>query len=228
MRKTSSDHEQGRVYGGESLAERSLRRRERFLEAGLTVFGSVGHRAATVRQLCREAELTDRYFYESFDSTEDLLMAVYRRQIERLQQAVLAALVGSTQETDPLAPVQAGLTALFELAADPRVARVCWLDVLGVSPRVDAMYTQTVEGFADLVVGFARQQQPKRWPLDAEETRMLGLALVGAVSQTVMHWHLGGHRESTATMVGATARVFRGVWATLWPAPVGATGQVSG
>lgn len=207
------------MYGGESQAERSLRRKERFLEAGLTLFGTTGYRAATVRQLCREAELTDRYFYESFEGTEDLLMAVYLRQMERLNEAVMSALWRTANHPDTLYQVQAGLTALFKLAADPRVARVVWLEVLGVGPRVDAMYTQTVEGFANLIVDFARQQAPQDWPQSKAETRMLGLALVGAVSQTVMHWHLGGHKESTATMVAATSRVFRGVWNTLRPLP---------
>lgn len=201
---------EGRVYGGENPAERTARRRQRFMDAGLQVFGTTGYRAATVRMLCKEAELTDRYFYESFDTTEDLLIAVYRQQFDQLQQAVMQQLLGAAPGQDIMHTVYAGLDALFDMAAQPCVARVCWLEVLGVSPRVDATYTRTFDGFADLVIAFSRQRFP-HWQIDDDEARLVGLALIGAVSQTVTHWLLGGYRERKSTLVSATARVFKGV-----------------
>jgi AcrR family transcriptional regulator len=200
----------GRVYAGENPSERTARRRQQFLDAGLHIFGTTGYRSATVRVLCKQAELTDRYFYESFASTEELLIAVYEQQFDQLQRAVLDQLQKTAPDGDVMGTVRAGLTALFEMAAQPCVARVCWLEVLGVSPRVDATYTRTVDGFASLVVGFARQRFP-HWQIDDEEARMLGLALIGAVSQTVTHWVLGQYRESQQTLLSATARVFEGV-----------------
>ena len=144
----------GRAYAGETLAERRARRRQQFLDAGLDVFGSTGYRTATVRQLCRQAGLTDRYFYESFASIEDLLVAVYEREFDHLQQVVLATLAGDAAQRDPIAAVDLALNALFEMASEPRVARVCWLEVLGVSARVDGVYTRNIERFAALVVAF--------------------------------------------------------------------------
>lgn len=200
----------GRAYAGESLAERVARRRLQFLDAGLEVFGTTGYRTATVRQLCRQAELTDRYFYESFASLEDLLVAVYEREFDQLQQVVMAALAGEAAQRDPMSAVQAGLGALFDMASDPRVARVCWLEVLGVSPRVDAVYTRTFERFADLVVSFAWQHMPDL-NIGDTEARVLGYALVGAVSLPVQQWLLSGYQEPRETMVAGTARVFQGV-----------------
>ena len=78
MKKESEIPESGRPYAGERPGERVLRRRQQFLDAGLELFGSIGYRATTVRILCKQAKLTDRYFYESFTSTEDLLLEVYR------------------------------------------------------------------------------------------------------------------------------------------------------
>lgn len=204
----------GRIYGGESLAERRARRRQQFLDAGLDVFGTTGYRTATVRQLCRQAELTDRYFYESFDGIEDLLMAVYTWQFSLIQRDVRAVLEAQAAPTDPLAAAHAALDALYARAEDPRVARVCWLEVLGVSPRVDQMYNATFEGFSALTIAFARRVRPD-WQLEPEETRMLGMAVVGAVSQTVTYWVMGGHKEQRTSLVAATARVFQGVLSTL-------------
>lgn len=209
---TRSPPPAGRAYAGESQAERVARRRQQFLDAGLQVFGTTGYRTATVRQLCRQAELTDRYFYESFENTEDLLVAVYEREFDHLQQVVLAALADEATLRDPMVAVERALNALFEMASEPRVARVCWLEVLGVSARVDGVYTRTIERFAALVVAFARQQfSTSTNTIDEGESRMLGIAMIGAVSQPVTHWLLGGYKEERATMVAATARVFLGV-----------------
>ncbi len=186
------------------------RRRQQFLDAGLQIFGTTGYRSATVRMLCKQAELTDRYFYESFGSLEDLLIAVYLQQLEQLQQAVLARLVTTSEDSDVMATVRSGLSVLYDMAEQPCVARVCWLEVLGISPRVDATYTRTFSGFAELVVSFARLRFPK-WRIDDDEARMLGLALIGAVSQTVTHWVLGDYRESKQLLLSVSTRVFEGV-----------------
>lgn len=215
MDNSASKHDTaGRVYGGEKLADRTARRRQQFLDAGLQIFGTTGYRTATVRKLCKQAELTDRYFYESFENLEDLLIAVYRQQFDQLQQTVLAHLMSATQEGDAMATIRAGLDALFDMAAQPCVARVCWLEVLGVSPKVDATYISNIDGFADMVIGFARHRYPQ-WQVDDDEARTLGLALVGAVSQAVTHWVLGQYKEPKATLLAATSRVFEGVWASL-------------
>jgi AcrR family transcriptional regulator len=203
----------GRPYGGENLADRMARRRQQFMDAGLQVFGTVGYRHATVRVLCKQAELTDRYFYESFDTTEDLLIAVYLQQFEQLQQAVMAQLM-TAPSVDLSSVVRAGLETLFDMASDPCVARVCWLEVLGVSPRVDATYSRTFNGFAELIIAFARLRLPGL-TIDDAEAHVVGLALIGAVSQTVTHWVLGQYRQDKQTLIAGTARVFMGVLGTL-------------
>lgn len=214
-KSVTSDDNKGRVYGGENLEERRTRRRQQFLDAGLQVFGTLGYRAATVRTLCKQAELTDRYFYESFDTTEDLLMGVYRQQCEVLERRVMAALVVAGERADFMAAIEAGLDAVFTHVSDSRVARVIWIEVMGVSPRVDKMYNDTMDGFGNLVMTVARQRFRDLGTEDQDEIRMVGLALAGAVSQCVLHWLLGGYRESKGTMVSATSRMFRGLMSTL-------------
>ena len=55
--------DRGRRYRGVSEEARQAERRQRFVEAGLTVFGSRGYHSSTVRSICAEAGLTERYFY---------------------------------------------------------------------------------------------------------------------------------------------------------------------
>lgn len=213
MGKQAADGDRGqsgRVYAGESLSERTARRRQLFLDAGLQVFGTTGYRSATVRMLCKQAGLTDRYFYESFENTEDLLMAVYLQCMDALQSAVLEAVMVLEPPLEPPARIQAGLNTFFSMVSDARLARVCWLEVLGVSPQVDAMYNDTVNSFAALVLAFTRAHFPA-WQIDDDEAQVLGIAAVGAVSQAVLHWLLGHYRERQETMVSATSRVFLGL-----------------
>src|SRR4051794_37883174 len=89
--KSSAGAPPHRVYGGVEREDRVRVRRQRFLEAGVQVFGTRGYRAATVRAICEEAKLTDRYYYESFSSLEDYLLAVYLMLVADLESAVVDA-----------------------------------------------------------------------------------------------------------------------------------------
>src|SRR4029077_5184552 len=55
-----------RAYGGVSAEDRIAARRAKLLDAGLELFGTRGYATTGVKDVCREAGLTDRYFYESF------------------------------------------------------------------------------------------------------------------------------------------------------------------
>ena len=77
-----------RPYGGVSANERIATRRTRLLEAGLELFGTDGYLASGVKDVCREAGLTDRYFYESFRDTRELFIAVFDRVTDELFASV--------------------------------------------------------------------------------------------------------------------------------------------
>lgn len=213
MVRSRQNKEAGRAYAGESAAQRLARQRRQFLDAGLELFGTVGYRAATVRALCKQAGLTDRYFYKNFSDTEDLLVAVYAEAMDQVQATVMEAVAATTADR-PDRVIQAGLEAFFGAIENRRVARVCWLEVLGVSARIDEMYTRRVQQFADLMLVLARELLP-RWPLADEEARVTGIAIVGAISQSAMHWLLEDYRTPRATLVSANARIIRGAMEAL-------------
>lgn len=72
--------------------ERQEARRRRLLDAGLEVFGTDGFRAATVSRICREAGLTNRYFYEHFADREACLRAVYDGLVTEAQRRLAEAI----------------------------------------------------------------------------------------------------------------------------------------
>lgn len=199
----------GRLYGGVSPEERRAKRLRQILDAGLEIFGTEGYRAATVRGLCREAKVADRYFYESFDHTEDLLVAVYHECIDRIRDAVVAAVGDVSAGADPLEAARRGFDAFFAAAEDRRLARVVWLEVLGVSPRVEDTYRRTIEGFGDLLMDLAIGMG---LPVGVEPTdRLLVLATVGGVNQLSMSWQLENYATEREHLVEASMRLLNGV-----------------
>lgn len=210
MKKDTETPESGRPYAGERPGERLLRRRQQFLDAGLELFGSIGYRATTVRILCKQAKLTDRYFYESFTSTEDLLVEVYRNCLDTLQSKVVQAISAERVDASLASIVNDGLDAFFEGVENSRAARVIWLEILGISPRVDQIYNAGINGFATLFLGLVRSLYP-RWKINDEEGQIIALAVIGAASQSAMAWLLSDYHASRKTMVLATSRVFLGL-----------------
>src|SRR6476620_10173510 len=86
---------QRRAYGGISADERIAVRRAKLLDAGLELFGTRGFRATGVKDVCREAGVTDRYFYESFNDGRALFLAVFDRLTDELFRAVAEAVVAA-------------------------------------------------------------------------------------------------------------------------------------
>jgi len=117
-----------RRYGGASAAERQAQRLERLLEAGFDVFGRMGYREATMRMVCSQARLTDRYFYEHFTTVDEIFLAVHQKVSAELAKVVLTA-VASVPMDDSMAMVRAGLKAFFEfIKEDPRRAQILLMD----------------------------------------------------------------------------------------------------
>src|SRR3954453_20418047 len=108
-----------RGYGGVSAEDRIAGRRERLLDAGLELFGTRGYGATGVKDICREAGLTDRYFYESFGGSGELFVAVFDRVVEDLFASVADAVVEAGP--DPQDQLRSAIgTFVALLAADPR------------------------------------------------------------------------------------------------------------
>lgn len=208
-RRTSS---RGRTYGGESPEVRARRRYQAFLEAGLELFGTVGYRATTMRKLCKTAGLTDRYFYAAFASMEDLLVAVYEKQVAEIQQQILSAVLAAQPKGDTQALINAGLDAFFAVVEDARTARVVWQEVMGVSPRVDAVYNQTVQNFATLLESLMRGVYPDWIAAQPQgQVNRVALGVVGSVSQVTLGWLLSDYQAPRAQVVASVAMILRGL-----------------
>lgn len=66
-------------------------RRDKLVAAGVQLLGGKSGPAVTVRAVCREADLTERYFYESFNDREEFVRAVYDDVCARAMSTLTSA-----------------------------------------------------------------------------------------------------------------------------------------
>ena len=143
------------------MEERVAARRARFIEAGIELFGTQGFRGATVRGICAAAGLTDRYFYESFASLDALLADVYRTLKDGFAKRLTEESFGAEGWQGDDAAVERQVTAAYELwfehVRDPRFARIVLVEILGVSPGMDALYEASARSAASVPVATSTQ-----------------------------------------------------------------------
>jgi AcrR family transcriptional regulator len=109
-----------RIWGGTTLTERRDIRRTALLDAALDLIGEAGAGAVTMRAVCRRAGLTDRYFYESFATRDDLLDTLYRQ----VAAEFLGPMTAFADADDP-ARIRALAHALVDaVRSDPRKSRL--------------------------------------------------------------------------------------------------------
>jgi AcrR family transcriptional regulator len=175
-----------RVYRGMSAAERRADRRDRLREALLDVVGEGGYAAATIPAICSRAGVTARHLYAEHGGREDLLVAVYREVAAEHLDAVLAA-----QRAEPgalEARVRAGVAAAVHgWLDDERRARLAFVEVVGVSPRVEQerlavldAYARSIAAEADALVAAGL--------LAARDRTVAARGVVGLLTHVLSDW----------------------------------------
>lgn len=176
----------GRLYGGVTKEERERQRRERLTQAALSVFGEQGYHASTVRDVCKRAELTSRYFYESFDSMEALFEAVYLEVNRELMEKTLVTLQSAPPEPEKMA--EAALRTFLEFVReDPARARVVLIDALTVGPGTRRLTQETNRDFAALIANIIGTVFPHVEQLGLNAS-VVGNGLVGANIRIATMW----------------------------------------
>jgi len=175
-----------RRYAGKTSAERRAERREKLLDAGLELFGTVGYAATTIEMLCAAARLNPRYFYEEFKTREALLAAVYDRHVARVLTAVGAAIESAPD--DPRERLETGLRAFVAgVLADPREARVNYFEIVGVNRELEARRREALRTYADLIAAQMEQVAPDTTPPGGDRRRA-AVALVSATDGLIIDW----------------------------------------
>ncbi|WP_373187835.1 TetR/AcrR family transcriptional regulator, partial [Halopseudomonas sp.] len=145
---TAPASEPKRRYRGSAVEERRALRRQQLIDAAVQVYGQNGYRHSGVKQICDAAGLTQRYFYESFAHSDDLLIAAYEQAARWMREDNMAA----AQEAgpDPVARSRAMLLAYFQrLKENPTIARLLLIEIRGISPAVDQAIEKALKATSD-------------------------------------------------------------------------------
>ena len=206
---TSKTKTASRQFKGLTLEQRKQIRREKFIEAGLQSYGTHGFFSVTIKDICHEAKLTERYFYESFKRSEELFKVVYLQLISDLQKNIVQAVMQAAPDHEQM--IEAGLTVLLKtLKDDPRIARILFIDAVLVQElHGDTIYEsftrfdQTIFNIITLI--FPEQLKNK------SEASLIATGLNGYVTQIAMRWVVGGFKQPFTEVLSASCLAYRGI-----------------
>ncbi|UAA38972.1 TetR/AcrR family transcriptional regulator [Paraneptunicella aestuarii] len=212
IQSENSEHSgsNGRNYSGLTLEQRKAKRREQFITAGIEQFGSKGFHSVTVRGICREAKLTDRYFYESFGSLETLSMAVYEHCMNELVSKILETIGKGIENGTLRQAMKAGIDVYFQEVENPQIAQICLLGLEGISPDIDQMYNNYIQNIAKTYISVIEQAYPN-WQQPEDEKAVIGLSVVGILRQTATTWVVNGYDKPRTTLVAGTFMLIEGL-----------------
>jgi AcrR family transcriptional regulator len=147
------------------LEDRHALRRDTLVAAGVELLGGEGGPALTVRAVCRHANLTERYFYESFTDREHFVRAVYDDVCTR-------AMATLTSAKTPRAAVEQFVALMVD---DPVRGRVLLL-----APAVEPVLTRSgaewMPNFIDLL------QRKLSRIVDPITQKLVATSLIGALT----------------------------------------------
>jgi AcrR family transcriptional regulator len=130
--------------------------------------------------VCEAAGLTERYFYESFANSEELLIASYNA----VTFSVLDEMLGAAEQAggERLARGRAMLQTYFAaLQREPRSARVFLVEIRGVSRAVDKAFDSSLRAIGEQVGRVVGKEGGASDPL-------LEAGVVGGVIHIALRW----------------------------------------
>lgn len=182
-------------WAGVPAEDRRAERRTLLLDAALELLGTEGWAGTTVRAVCQAARLNARYFYESFDDLDALLVALYDKLVFELSAAVEAAVA---KAPDPPAMVRATVESTVRFVdEDRRRGRVLYGEALGNEAlnrrRIDAGFA-----VADLITS----------QLDDKIFRLGATVVVGGFTELLMAWLDGRIKISRKQLIDDATALF--------------------
>lgn len=171
-----------RAYRGVPADERRAQRRRALIETALDCLHADGITGVSVRSVCARARLTPRYFYESFEGLDELLLASVDTVIDEVAERALAALAAAPPELEQ--QVRAAIDAGYGVVADdPRKASALLVAAYGHGPLRERRHRLVTE-YADIIMArlpvLSGVQLPER-----RTARAMALFLMGGAAEVI-------------------------------------------
>ena len=179
-----------RRWRGREAADRTATRRAQLLEAGTELMGTVGAGGMSMRGVCRQAGLTERYFYESFGNLDALTVAVLEAVVLGARDALLAALETAPRERGEL--IRHEVRAFTDyILADPRRGRIM-LGESATSPALSRRGWELVDEFTAPISLAMTGLDGEAEGADDTDIGRNALAVFGALAVLYQRWIADG------------------------------------
>ena len=176
-----------RPYLGESAKDRVRARRRLLMDTAFQLLASDGWRKVTIENICSQAKLNKRYFYESFSDLDDLFAAVVDELAVGLVNASFASAHASRQaglSTADLAR-EAMTAAVKYVTDDPRRARVLFTEIAD-SPRAVAHRKTVIHGLAQAISEYGYKHHNVTGTDSFSE--LASALLIGGSIEVILDW----------------------------------------
>ena len=195
-----------RRYRGRSGEERRADRRERLLDAGLDLFGTQGYPGTSIESLCAVAGISTRNFYEEFRNREALLIALHDFANATAMDSVTRALAAA-DPADAAARATAAAQAFVDaMTPDPRWSRIAYIEIVGISPDMEARRRAWMERWAQVIAAEGAQLSARGLAPD-RDFALTAVGLVGAINELVADWLFRASRPPIDAVVAEIVRL---------------------
>jgi len=191
MESAGSDERVG--WAGTTKEQRHAARRALIQAAALELIAQDGTAAVTVRSVCRRAKLTDRYFYESFESRDALVASLFLQAADSVHQALTQAIDTAHGGINELI-VESRRVFQDQLLDHPTNARLLLVDSM-VDPALSGVGLGVVPAFTRLVA----DQLPAG--SDREARALTAVSLTGALAALLSAYFAGTLRVSRKRLI---------------------------
>lgn len=164
----------------------------------MDIWQEQGWAAVTMRGVCARANLTDRYFYESFTNRDELLAIAWERVRDETLRMILDA-VAERIESPALEQLRAALdVVVHHIQEEPARAQILFGDHSG-SAVLEQLRRQTVQETTGLLIELARPHL--KADVDDLEFRVNVLLGIGGFVETMLAWRSGLLEADADTLV---------------------------
>jgi TetR/AcrR family transcriptional regulator, fatty acid metabolism regulator protein len=162
-------------------------RKERILEAALSVFSRRGYRDAAMDDIAGESETSKGGVYFHFPNKQTIFLALLDRMAGLLMRRAESAIAA---EPDPIKRIDAALLVVLRTFGDHRsLARLFLVEALGAGREFNDKMLEVRAEFSGLITRHL-DDAVDAGAIPPLDTHLAGIAWFGALNEVVTHWVL--------------------------------------
>ena len=172
-----------KTWRGVTVEERREDQRTRLLVAGCEVFAARGYAGASVEDIVAGARVSRTAFYRLFENKEECLLAVFWDAIAQLMEAI-APILAAVDDPPEKRVYDGARTLLERFAADPALARVVLIEIVGATRAAEQARTLARRRFAEALA--AQLGTTSLWEGAPEgEIELVAFATMAGVAESI-------------------------------------------